>query len=27
VVTGTLVERASMVKEELQPIIGAVHAD
>jgi phosphoglycerol geranylgeranyltransferase len=26
VVTGTLVERASMVKEELQPIIGAVHA-
>ncbi|HIM33886.1 MAG TPA: geranylgeranylglyceryl phosphate synthase family protein, partial [Candidatus Poseidoniales archaeon] len=26
VVTGTLVERSSMVKEELQPIIGAVHA-
>ena len=26
VVTGTVVERASMIKEELQPIIGAVHA-
>ena len=26
VVTGTLIERASMVKEELQPVIGAVHA-